>query len=67
MSFNAERPTDMTDDQFMDFDMEFFDLINKYLRVDVDVSFCSHTCERIAELRSEAVELIDEWNAKEIE
>jgi len=63
----TERPTDMTEDQYIDFDMEFFDLINKYLRPDVDVSLCSHTCERIAELRSDAVEIIDEWNAKEIE
>jgi len=62
-----EKPTDMTDETFIDFDMEFFDLINKYCRQDVDVSLCSYTCERIAELRSDAVELIDEWNATEIE
>ena len=62
-----EKPTDMNDDQFNEFDTEFFDLINKYCRQDVDVSLCSYTCERIAELRSDAIELIDEWNATEIQ
>jgi len=61
-----EKPTDMTDETFIDFDMEFFDLINKYCRQDVDVSLCIYTCEQIAELRNIAIEIIDEWNAKEI-
>ena len=62
-----DKPTDMTDDQFIDFDMEFFELINKYCRQDVDVSLCSYTCEQIAELRNNAIEIIDKWNATEIE
>jgi hypothetical protein len=47
--------------------MEFFDLINKYCRQDVDVSLCSYTCEQIAELRNNAIEIINKWNATEIE
>lgn len=62
-----EKPTDMKDDEFIEFDMEFFDLINKYCRQDVDMSLCSYTCEQIAELRNKAIEVIDEWNAKEIQ
>ena len=64
-----EKPTDMTDETFIDFDMEFFDLINKYCRHDayVDVSLCSYTCKKIAELRNNAIEIIDEWNATEIQ
>lgn len=62
-----EKPTDMTDETFIDFDIEFFELINKYCRQDVDVSLCSYTCEQIAELRNNAIEIIDEWNAKEIQ
>lgn len=62
-----ERPTDMNDNQYNEFDDEFFLLINKYCRTDVDLSLCENVCNRIAELRSEAVELIDDWNSKEIE
>ena len=62
-----EKPTDMTDDQFIDFDMEFFDLINKYCRQDIDISLCGYTYGQIVDLREKAIEIINEWNATEIE
>ena len=62
----TERPTDMTDDQYIDFDMEFYHLINKYLRTEVDRSMCGRTYLKICKLRDQSIDLINEWNAQEI-
>lgn len=59
---NIEKPTDMDDVQFKEFDDEFFLLINKYCRVEIEPSMCIHTYAKVAELRGEAMSLINRWN-----
>jgi len=63
---NIEKPTDMDDVQFKEFDDEFFLLINKYCRVELEPSMCLNTYAQIAELRSQAMEIINRWNRTEI-